>query len=316
MRALKFNRVGEVEVTDEPEPEPGPGEVLVHTAFAGICGSDLHGIRPGGYRTPPLIMGHEFTGTTDDGRRVTVNATLSCGVCDMCRSGREHICRNRKILGIDRQGGLAERVAVPESALVDLSPATSLQAAALVEPLAVAVRGWRRSGAKAGDRVGIVGAGNIGLLLLAVGRDSGAEITIIDVSPSRRGMAEREGGATVAKALDGEYDVVFDAVGAVEVHLASVRHLAPGGTAVWIGSRSPDPAFDALDLVRSEKNVIASFAYTGEDFQKAVALAASLTLDWVEIVDLEQSARVFMDLYAGRSDIVKAVVQTGADRTA
>jgi len=312
VRALKFNRVGEVEVTDEPEPRLGEGDVLVHTAFAGICGSDLHGIRPGGYRTPPLIMGHEVAGITDDGRRVAVNATLSCGECDMCRSGREHICRHRKILGIDRQGGLAERVAVPKTALVELAPATSLQAGALVEPLAVAVRGWKRSGAAAGNRVGIVGAGNIGLLLLAVGRDSGAEITITDVSPSRRGMAEREGGATVAETLDGEYDVIFDAVGATEVHLASVRHLAPGGTAVWIGSRSADPAFDALDLVRSEKNVIASFAYTGDDFRRAAELAGSLSLDWVEIVALERSDGVFMDLYRGETDIVKAVVQTGA----
>jgi threonine dehydrogenase-like Zn-dependent dehydrogenase len=309
MRALKFTRTSYVEVVDdEPEPQRKDGDIVIEVAYAGICGSDLHGVLPGGYRKPPLIMGHEFSGITPDGRRVAVNATINCGTCDLCRRGREQVCRRRQIIGIDRPGGMAERVAVPERAIVELPEETSLLAGALVEPLAVAVRGWKRAGAEPGDRVGIVGAGNIGLLLLAVSQNFDVETTITDIDPARRQMAEAMGGKA-AEDLAGEYDLVFDAVGSREAHSATLEHLAPGGTAIWIGSRSPDPAFDALDLVRSEKTVKASFAYTHDDFVEAARLAATLDLGWVEVVDLDRSAEVFMSLMAGRSSLVKAVIR-------
>lgn len=308
MKALKFTRTSHVEVVaDEPEPRPADGEVVVDVAFAAICGSDLHGVLPGGYRTPPLIMGHEFSGTTPDGRPVTVNATISCGECDLCLRGRVQVCRRRQIIGIDRPGGMAERVAVPLKSIVELPAGTSLLAGALVEPLAVAVRGWRRGGAEPGDRVAIVGAGNIGLLLLAVSRSHGVEATITDIDPLRRNMATAMGGHA-AEGLDGEFDVIFDAVGAREAHTATLEHLAPGGTAVWIGSRSPDPAFDALDLVRSEKTVKASFTYSHDDFAEAAHLAGTLDLDWIDVVDLDQSAQVFLSLMRGESPVVKAVI--------
>src|SRR5215213_4965242 len=100
MRALVFTKPGTVELLDAPDPEPAAGEVLVKVRAVGICGSELHGIRSAGFRRPPLIMGHEFAGSTADGRRVTVNPLLSCGVCDLCLMGRDHLCRERAILGI------------------------------------------------------------------------------------------------------------------------------------------------------------------------------------------------------------------------
>lgn len=309
MKALKYVRPRSVELVEEPEPQPGPDEELVQVSFAGICGSDLHGVLPGGYRTPPLIMGHEFSGVTPEGRRVAVNATVSCGRCDMCRRGREQLCRDRQILGIHRPGGFAQRVAVPAGALVDLPDGTSLEAGALVEPLAVTLRGWHRSGATADSRVAILGAGNIGLLLLAVGSRMGCDITIVDTDPRRRNTAERQGPVRVAAELEGEYDVVFDAVGSREAHRASLEHLTPGGTALWIGSRDTDPAYDALDVVRSEKSVIASFAYSPTDFQEAARLVAELSLDWVEVVDMEEGPRVFDDLLEQRIPTVKALIR-------
>src|SRR2546430_5873096 len=115
MRALVFTAPSVVELRDVDEPAPRPGEAVLDVAVAGICGSELHGVRTPGFRIPPLIMGHEFAGTTPDGRRVAVNPLLSCGCCDRCRAGQTQLCWQRAIIGIHRPGGFAERVAVPES---------------------------------------------------------------------------------------------------------------------------------------------------------------------------------------------------------
>ena len=117
MKALVFTGPGAVEVLDVPEPEVAEGEVLVHVRSAGICGSELHGVRHPGFRVPPLIMGHEFTGVSDAGDPVIINPILSCGSCDLCLAGQRQICRQRAIIGVHRPGGFAERVAVPASAL-------------------------------------------------------------------------------------------------------------------------------------------------------------------------------------------------------
>ena len=107
------HRPGQMELFDMPEPDVGDDEVLVHVRSAGICGSELHGARHPGFRVPPLIMGHEFAGVSDDGRPVLINPILSCGECDMCARGLPQLCRRRALIGVHRSGGFAERVAVP-----------------------------------------------------------------------------------------------------------------------------------------------------------------------------------------------------------
>src|SRR5690349_18248466 len=120
MRALVFTAPSVVELLDVPPPRADGDGVLLDVRAASICGSELHGFRQVGFRQPPLIMGHEFTGTTADGRRVVVNPLISCGRCDLCRRGCPQICRQRELLGVQRPGGFAEQVVVPPSALYDL----------------------------------------------------------------------------------------------------------------------------------------------------------------------------------------------------
>jgi len=117
VRALVFTAPGTVQLLDVPEPDPGPGDVVVQVRAAGICGSELHGVRRPGFRKPPLIMGHEFAGIGAEGESVVVNPILSCGRCAQCQRGLRHVCEEREIIGVHRAGGFAERVAVPASAL-------------------------------------------------------------------------------------------------------------------------------------------------------------------------------------------------------
>src|SRR5688572_18248961 len=110
MKAMVYTAPSVLELQNVPEPEPAPGETVVEVKSSGICGSELHGVQTPGFRQPPLIMGHEFGGTTREGRRVTINPMVACGHCDMCRRGRHYLCRTRSIVGIHRSGGFGERV--------------------------------------------------------------------------------------------------------------------------------------------------------------------------------------------------------------
>jgi threonine dehydrogenase-like Zn-dependent dehydrogenase len=309
---MVFTRPGVVEVLDVDEPIAAEGEVIVEVAAAGICGSELHGISQPGFRTPPLVMGHEFAGTTPDGRRVTVNPIVSCGTCDLCRTGLTQVCRDRAIVGIHRPGAFAERVTVPANLIHELPADMPWEQAAMVEPLANAVHVWNLAGAPAGTRVGVLGAGTIGLVAYLVANAGGAaETVVVDLAEDRLATA-RNIGATTASALEDEFDVIIDAVGVAATHKASVDRLRPGGTAVWIGLMGTEPAFNTADFIRQEKRVLGSFAYTDEEFGAAIELAPRCELGWVHSFPLAQGATIFTELMKGRTDVVKALLRPGA----
>lgn len=309
MRAMVFTEPGRVEMLDVPDPVVGPDEVLVDVAVSGICGSELHGIQTPGFRTPPLIMGHEFAGTTTDGRRVVINPMVSCTACDLCLRGLRYLCRSRSIVGIHRPGGFAQRVAVPRTNVVGLPDGLAWERAAAVEPIANAVHAWRLAGETNPERVGVIGAGTIGIVCLLVAQTRGAtDVTVADVSEDRLAVAARL-GATAASRLEGEYDVIFDAVGVPDTHADSVKRLRPGGTAVWLGLIGERAEFDSQHLVRMEKRVQGSFCYSDVDFRAAVGIAGRADVSWIQDFELEQGASIFMELAGGRTDVVKAVLR-------
>lgn len=300
-----------VEVLTVPDPEVPAGHVPVRVDGAGICGSELHGVRDPGFRVPPLIMGHELAGTTPDGRRVTVNPLLTCGHCRECDRGAEQLCSDRAIIGIHRPGGFAETVVVPERAVLTLPDEVGTEAATLVEPLANAVHALGIAAPRPGSRIAVIGAGPIGLACLFVARQQTADVTVCDLSPTRLDVARALGAGAVGTTLDGaDFDVVVDAVGAPATRADSVRRLRPGGTAVWIGLQSAAVGdVDGQDVVRTEKRVVGSYCYTREDFTAALGLAAAIPTGWVTSVPLEQGGTIFTELMNGRADVVKVVLR-------
>jgi threonine dehydrogenase-like Zn-dependent dehydrogenase len=309
MRALVFTGPGVVELQDVARPEPRGDDVVVDVRAAAICGSELHGFRSVGFRKPPLVMGHEFAGLTADGRRVVVNPLLSCGRCDQCLRDAPQLCRSRELLGVHRPGGFAEATAVPQSALYAIPEGLSWESAALVEPLANAVHAWKHARPEPGQRVAIIGAGPIGLVSLLVAGRHGLDVTVVDRATTRLDLAARLGAARCTSELEGEFDIIVDAVGMAVTRATSVDLLGPGGIAVWLGLAEPQSGFDGTDLVRGEKRVAGSFAYTPADFAAALALAPELDLDWATPVPLEDSQRTFMELAEGASQPVKAVIR-------
>ena len=310
MRALVFTGPSVVEMLDVDQPDVGDGEVLVTMEAAGICGSELHGIRTPGFRQPPLIMGHEFVGRTDDGRRVAINPLLPCDECDLCLLGRPQLCRSRCILGIHRAGGFAQQVSVPSRLLHELPQDLTWEQAAMAEPLANAVHAWHLAAPAPGSRVGVIGGGTIGLVCLLTGIDRGGhEIVVAEPSEERRRVAAALGADSVVASLDGEFDVVFDAVGAAVTRHSAVSVLRPGGTTVWLGLMSDDPGFAGNDLVRQEKRVQGSFAYLDSEFAEALELSRRCDLSWVSSVPLEDGASTFTELMNGRTDLVKVLLR-------
>jgi threonine dehydrogenase-like Zn-dependent dehydrogenase len=310
VKALVFTGPGTVELCEVPEPQVADGEILVHVRSAGICGSELHGVRHPGFRVPPLIMGHEFTGVSDAGDPVVINPLLSCSECDMCARGQPQLCRRRALIGVHRSGGFAERVAVPASALRPLPTGLSWDTAALIEPAANAVHAWRLAGGAAGMRVAVLGCGAIGLFCMLTALAAGAaSVDVTDLSDARREQALRVGATAASDAPAGEYDIVVDAVGAAATHAQSVQHQRPGGAAVWLGLADQTPGFDASALVREQKRILGSFAYDDDDFGQAAEMLVDWDVSWAAAYPLTAGAEIFTQLMNGGSHPVKAFLQ-------
>lgn len=309
MRALVYTRSSTVEVLDVEDVEVKDGEVIVEVEACGICGSELHGISQPGFRQPPLVMGHEFVGTTQDGRRVVVNPVVSCGSCDLCVADRQQLCRTRQIVGVHRAGAFAERVAVPARLLHDLPDSLTFEQGALIEPLANALHAWRLAGATGNQRIGVIGAGTIGLVCQLLAQHHGSPVAIADLSEQRLQVASRLGADSIGGSLDGEFDVVFDAVGVPATRRLAVDHLRPGGVTVWLGLMSADSGMDAQALIRQERVVRGSFAYSDQDFRDAVELAPKIDLSWSTSYRLDEGATIFEELMNGRADVVKALLR-------
>lgn len=314
MKALQNVGSGRVALVDAEEPSLAPGEVAVSVRAAGVCGSDLHGVGDELYPSP-LIIGHEFAGVTEDGRRVAVNPQLPCGNCECCSAGRPHLCGHNTIIGISRAGGIAERVAVPEGRLVMLPDHASWTAAAMSEVTATALHAINRAGDVAGMTVGIIGGGPIGIAAALCAQRAGAGIVVIsEVSASRRAVLESLGIASVVNALEpNSVDVCIDAAGEQATQAMSIAALRPGGRAVWVGIHGDNVVipFGSYSIVVGERDVIGSFAYDDDEFATAVELSADWNWSWVTSVPLEEAAATFTALKQGATDFVKVHFVSG-----
>jgi len=321
MQAVVYTAPMELAVLDVPEPTIGPGEVLVDVRAVGICGSELEGVATRSpFRVPPLVMGHEFAGVrVDTGEHVVVNPVVSCMTCDLCDRGLVNVCRTREILGIQRPGGYAERVAVPEQNVVPVDPAVPFTTMALTEPIANAVHAMRL--VQANDpwpqRVGVLGGGAIGLAIALVAQARGVpHIEITDLSPARLEIARAHGIVPAGPALGGDdYDVVFDSVGSAATRGAALAKVRPGGTAVWVGLHGPEADLDGLAMIRREVRVLTAFCYDRNDFVVAARLVESTgpawtarTPGWVATRPLAEGDKTFLGLLDGPAEAVKTML--------
>lgn len=336
MKALVFHGPHQMAWEDWPDPHPGPGQALIAVRAVGICGSDVHGYTGlSGRRVPPMIMGHEAVGEvvalgkgTPDGflgQQVIIRPTVVCGQCEMCRSGRANLCKNRSMIGVQQPGAMAEFVAAPVENLLALPEEMDCEAGTLVEPLAVGVRAVHQAGNVSGKRVLIAGCGSIGLLTMVAARQGGArQVAMTDVVAKRRETA-RVLGADLAidprqpdwqeqlqRAVGGAgVDVAFDAVGIPATFEQAIFSLSWCGTLVALGGWQT-VTLDLPRLVGREIHLAGTFNYTPGEFELAQQwLAKRVFNPAVFITDLypiSDGAQVFARLAQSQSDSIKVVL--------
>jgi len=309
MKALSYDGAGGVRLIDAPEPVAAPGEVLIDVSQAGICGTDLGAVRTG---RPAIakgtILGHEFAGRRrDTGTRVTVNPIVGCGICEKCRAGNTNLCSDRLVIGVHRHGAFAPRVAVPAVNIVDIGNLSDRQAA-MIEPIATALHAVLLAGSIA--RVAVLGAGAIGLSALFVLRMLGAQdVTVSDIIPEKLAHAATAGANTMIGRLSGTYEATIDCVGASETRTDAVECLRPGGTAVLVGLHAAELSLRAGPLIAGEKTIRGSFAYSTNEFARAVQMANQFDEPWVWETPFDRSEAAFSELLTGRGDPRHAKIQ-------
>ena len=221
---VKEKRAPGLTVTTVPKPAPGPGEVLIAVRHAGVCGTDLHiadwDAWAQGRIQPPLVLGHEFAGEIRAlgdgvtelklGQLVTAEGHIVCGHCLQCRTGNSHICRNTRIIGVDRDGAFAEYIVMPATNVLALDGIPT-EVGAIMDPMGNAFHTVLTAEIP-GSFVLIVGCGPIGCFAVGIARAAGAaKVIASDVNPKRLALAARMGAhVTINAATD---DVVKTVLG-------------------------------------------------------------------------------------------------------
>src|SRR6478672_6199385 len=272
MRAVKHTDAG-ITVVDVDEPEScSEDDVVVHVKSSSICGSDLHMLA---YGPQPWTLGHEFAGVLDDGTAVAIDPGNQCGVCALCAGGLRHLCGNNVILGVGRDGGLAEQVLVHWDALIPLPAGLPVEHACLVEPMGVAVHGMATAAVGGGERVAVVGAGSIGLAAVAAAATNRCDVALEARHDAQRAAGERLGARGPA---EGEYDIVFEAAGTQSAIDRALELVRPGGTVVFLSTFWEPVTLPSLPAMMKEATLKWAFTYAqhggGRDFDTGAALLA------------------------------------------
>jgi 2-desacetyl-2-hydroxyethyl bacteriochlorophyllide A dehydrogenase len=315
---------------------PGAGQVQLQVGYCGLCGTDLH-LYHGAMAhrlTLPHVLGHEMAGVVTAvgdgagewkaGDRVTVRPLDACGKCPACAAGHSHICQNLKFIGIDVPGALQERWTVPAHTLHRLPDSLSLRQGALVEPIAVACHDVRLSEVKRGEFAVVIGGGPIGVLVALVAIERGARVLMSEVNPFRITLARDLGievvnpAETDLVALTNERtggagaDVVFEVSGSAAGAEMMTKLPRTRGRIVVVAIFADQPKVDLFRFFWRELRLCGARVYEPEDFDAAIALAASGALPLekliTDVVPLERLADGLHEMEGGGS-VMKVLVE-------
>lgn len=299
MKVLVCSQPHHMELKEAPVPSCGPGEALVRIRRVGICGTDIHaygGNQP--YFDYPRVLGHELAGEVIAvgegqaqalvGKNAYVIPYLHCGECRACAQGKTNCCQHMQVIGVHRDGGMADYLVVPVDHLV-CSSSLDPEQLALIECLAIGAHAVRRSALEPGELAVIVGAGPIGMGLLQIAKSRGARTLVVDTNNQRLAFCRDTLGAdAVAHALDEDViariesinhgalaEVVFDATGNPKAMNRGFDFAGHGGRYVLVSIVKADIGFHDPDFHKKELTLLGSRNATREDFETVARVMES-----------------------------------------
>jgi L-iditol 2-dehydrogenase len=343
LKAAVFHGPNELKLEEVKKPEIDEHEVLLRVKASAVCGTDVRifeGKKTKGVRTPSII-GHELVGTIEEvgaqvkgffeGERVGVMPVIPCRKCYYCLNGRENVCENRTAIGYEYDGGFAEYVKIPSTALeagnlVKIPDHISFEQAVVTEPLACCINGQRKANVKMGDAVVVIGGGPIGLMHVQLAKIAGAKSVILSEPIDHRREKGLIAGADhavnpVKESLEdivlGETeglgaDVVIMAIGVPFLVNSSANLLKKGGTLnLFAGfTKGVMSEIDPNIIHYNEIIINGTSALTRADYHKSLSLIASgqintevITTTGYTLDDIEQA---ILDVRDG--NVMKTVI--------
>lgn len=349
MKAAVYHGIRQMTIEDIPEPVPGAEDIVMKVKSCGICGSDVHTYNAGWYGCPGQVMGHEFGGEVTAvgnkvsdikvGDRLCGLAIVPCRTCASCRRGEANLCEGlfsgTSIDGAigygSALGAFAELVKVPRAQLgftvFSIPASLNFEDGALVEPLSVGYRATVLGASQPGDRVVVLGAGQIGLGIIQFLRARGAGLIVsVEVKKARQAAAKacgadlvldpREGNVSelIAKACgkSRKPDIVFECAGVPATFDMSVDLVRPGGTVVMVAMHEKPSSFVPSRIVEKGITVFGSCGYKlGPDSEAVLRLLEKGIIQSPPMIShrfpLDQAVRAF-DCISSDESAVKVLV--------
>ena len=302
-RGTFFLGNGVFETREFDLPPVGPGDALIRNQVCGICGTDVH-IYHGGKGsadvTPPVVLGHEYSGVVMEvgegvtniapGDHMTIDPNIYCGTCRHCLAGKKQMCESMQAVGVNRNGGFAEYSVVPAAQCVVVSKELDFESAAMSEPLACCIHGIDRANIRPGSNVCVIGGGAIGLMMVQLAKLSGAaQVVLSEPVAMRREIGLSLGAdyaidpvaAPISRQLqeilgtEGA-DVVIECVGKPIATAQSFDAAGKGATILLFSVSDPETtyAMNLFDAFKKELTVVTSFV-NPDTQSRAVALLNS-----------------------------------------
>lgn len=322
MQQAIMTKPGEIEFRDVEKPAIESNQLLIQTKRIGVCGSDIHvyhGMHP--YTGYPVVQGHEVSAVIAEigaevtgfsvGDPVVFMPQVTCGECYPCQHGMYHICESLKVMGF-QTGGAAQDYFALDADLVRKVPTTmSLDHAAMIEPISVAVHALNKAGDVTGNNVVVMGAGTIGNLVAQVAKALGAgKVMITDISAYKLEKA-RECGIQFAinpheedlgQAILHDFgpnraDLILECVGVQDTITQAVNVARKGTTIVIVGVFGEKPLVDIGLVQDRELSLIGTLMYQRSDYEKAIELVVDGKLHLDELVTHRFKFEDYLDAY-------------------
>jgi 2-desacetyl-2-hydroxyethyl bacteriochlorophyllide A dehydrogenase len=336
LKTLVCVEPNQFEMQDKPTPEVVEGQALVRIKSCGLCGSDIHAFRGKQlFFSYPRVFGHELGAEVAElgpgvdglavGDAVAVLPYIACSECIACRKERPNCCTDISVLGVHEDGGMCEYMALPADYLVKAS-GLSWDQLALVECMAIGAHAVNRAKPAPGEWALVIGAGPIGLGVMAFARLAGAKVIAMDLDQKRLDFCaehfgvehtinvEQNPAAALEELTGGEFaPYVYDATGNQASMEKAIEYLSHAGHLVYIGHYPGDFNITDSEFHKRETTLMGSRNATKADFAQVVAAMLSGDIDVNPLIthraELSEMPGLIEKWLSPDSGLIKGVIE-------